>query len=454
MERKRARVLVVDDQPAMAEMLSDGLSDAGYEGVPLASAERALSEIEHGDADALVTDLRMPGIDGLELLGRVRRLDPDLPVLVMTAYGAIDSAIESIRLGAYHYLTKPFKLEELVLFLGRALAERRLRDEAAGLRVLAQAAGEPDIVALSARMREALEVVRRVASADVSVLILGETGTGKSVLARALHAKSRRASGPFVTVNCAALPEPLLESELFGHVRGAFTGATRSRAGLVAEAEGGTLFLDEIADLPLALQPKLLDALERRKVRPVGGEQERAVDVRFVAATHRDLAERVAEGRFREDLRYRLDVVSFEVPALRHRREDLPGLVERLLADARARHPDATARRLAPSVYEKLVEYRWPGNVRELAHALERAVLLAAGEEIGVGDLPPSIREAAPRRSVEFGDAVIPVRELQRRYAAWAMEQLDGNKKRVCEHLGIDPKTLAKWLSQGDSSDS
>ena len=274
------------------------------------------------------------------------------------------------------------------------------------------------------------------------------------MLARALHAKSRRATGPFVTVNCAALPEPLLESELFGHVRGAFTGATRSRTGLLAEAEGGTLFLDEIADLPLALQPKLLDVLERRKVRPVGGEQERAVDVRFVAATHRDLAERVAEGLFREDLRYRLDVVSFEVPALRHRREDLPGLLERLLADARARHPQAAARRLAPHAYEKLVEYGWPGNVRELAHALERAVLLAVGEEIALGDLPPAIRDAAPRPSVAFGDTVIPIRELQRRYAAWAVEQLDGNKKRVCERLGIDPKTLAKWLSQGEGSDS
>jgi two-component system response regulator HydG len=451
---KRARVLVVDDQPAMAEMLSDGLSDAGYDGVAVTHAEAALAEIDRGGVDALVTDLRMPGIDGLDLLGRVRRLDPDLPVLVMTAYGAIDSAIESIRLGAYHYLTKPFKLEELVLFLGRALGERRLRDEAAELRALATSTGDPEIVAASAPMREVLEVVRRVAPADVSVLIFGETGTGKSVIARALHRRSRRAAGPFVTVNCAALPEPLLESELFGHVRGAFTGATRSRAGLVAEAEGGTLFLDEIADMPLALQPKLLDVIERRQVRPVGGEQERAVDVRFVAATHRDLSERVAAGLFREDLRYRLDVVSFEIPALRHRQSDLPGLVERLLASVRARHPDASARRLSPRAYEKLLEYGWPGNVRELAHALERAVLLAAGEEIDASDLPAAVRDAAPRPGVEFGNAVIPIRELQRRYASWAMEQLEGNKKRVCERLGIDPKTLAKWLAQSEGSDS
>jgi two-component system response regulator HydG len=396
----------------------------------------------------------MPGIDGLELLARVRRLDPGLPVIVMTAYGAIDSAIESIRLGAYHYLTKPFKLEELVLFLGRALGERRLRDEAVELRALATTAVDPEIVAVSAAMHEALDVVRRVAPADVSVLIFGETGTGKSVLARALHRRSRRAAGPFVTVNCAALPEPLLESELFGHVKGAFTGATRSRAGLLAEAQGGTLFLDEIADLPLALQPKLLDVIERRQVRAVGGEQERAIDVRFIAATHRDLTERVSAGLFREDLRYRLDVVSFEVPALRHRRADLPGLVEQLLGELRARHPSAVAHRLSPRAYEKLVEYAWPGNVRELAHALERALLLAPGDAIDVDDLPAAVRDAAPRPSVAFGDAVIPVRELQRRYAAWAMEQLGGSKKLVCERLGIDPKTLAKWLAQGEGSDS
>jgi two-component system, NtrC family, response regulator HydG len=448
--RRAPRVLVVDDERAMAEMLADGLADSGYDAVVAASSEEAALRLREEAFDALVTDLRMPGVDGLALLAEARRASPDLPVIVMTAFGAIDSAIESIRRGASHYLTKPFKLEELSLFLGRAIDERDVRREASALRAVLRApAPESGIIATSAAMREVFDVLSRVASSDVPVLVLGETGTGKGLLARILHVRSDRASGPFVTVNCAALPEPLLESELFGHVKGAFTGATRESKGLLVESSGGTLFLDEIAEMSPALQAKLLDVLERRVLRAVGASKERPVDLRVVAATHRDLDERVASGAFREDLRYRLDVVSLELPPLRHRREDIPLLLEHFLREARARHPGSPALRIAPDVAARLVDYPWPGNVRELAHAVERMVLLARSAEIALADLPQAI-VAARAGSPGFGGAVVPVRELTRRYAVWALEQLGGHRTRTAERLGIDMKTLAKWLSEAE----
>jgi two-component system response regulator HydG len=445
-----ARVLIVDDERAMAEMLADGLADRGYQATALSSGEEAALRLRDESYDALVTDLRMPGVDGLALLAEARRLSPDLPVIVMTAYGAVDSAVESIRRGASHYLTKPFKLDELCLFLDRLLDERRVRREATSLRAaLHDRPPEAGIIGASPAMRRVFEVIERMARSDVPVLLLGETGTGKGLFARILHAHSARASGPFVTVNCAALPEPLLESELFGHVKGAFTGATRDAKGLLVESSGGTLFLDEIGEMSPAVQAKLLDVLERRVVRAVGAPRERPVDLRVVAATHRDLGERVAAGAFREDLRYRLDVVSVELPPLRHRREDIPLLLEHFLREARKRHPSSPAERFAPETLARLLDHRWPGNVRELGYAVERLVLLARGAELGGEDLPPAIAAAKSEGSV-FGGPVMPVRELQRRYAAWALEQLGGHRKRTAERLGIDLKTLAKWLSEGE----
>jgi two-component system, NtrC family, response regulator HydG len=450
-EPPRPRVLVVDDERAMAEMVADGLADRGYDATPLASSDEALRCLREGGLDALVTDLRMPHVDGLALLAEARRTSPDLPVIVMTAYGAVDSAIESIRRGASHYLTKPFKLEELSLFLGRLVDERRVRREAQAMRAaLRDRPPETGLIGTSPAMMQVFDVVDRMARSDVPVLLLGETGTGKGLFARILHARSDRASGPFVTVNCAALPEPLLESELFGHVKGAFTGAARDRAGLVAESSGGTLFLDEIAEMSPALQAKLLDVLERRVVRAVGASRERAVDLRVVAATHRDLDERVAAGAFRDDLRYRLDVVSIELPPLRRRREDIPLLLEHFMREARERHPASPAERLAPDAVERLLDHHWPGNVRELAHAVERMVLLARAPELGAADLPQSIL-AAKGETPTFAGPVMPVRELQRRYAAWALDQLGGHRTRTAERLGIDMKTLAKWLSEAEA---
>jgi two-component system response regulator HydG len=276
--------------------------------------------------------------------------------------------------------------------------------------------------------------------------VLGETGAGKGLIARALHADSRRAAGPFVSVNCAALPEQLLESELFGHVRGAFTGAVGDRAGLFAEAHGGTLFLDEIAEMAPALQAKLLHVLESARVRPVGASKDREVDVRIVAATHRNLAQRVRDGTFREDLMYRLDVVSLTVPPLRDRPGDIRALVEHFLAGARARNPQSPLRRISQAAFDRLERYRWPGNVRELAHVVEKMVLFAEGEAARAEDVPEAVREDEAAPTAAFQGEILPMRELERRYAAWAVGQTGGHRGKAAEKLGIDPKTLRKWL--------
>ncbi len=443
------RVLVVDDEPDMAETLADGLRDRGFDATACDSSTDASKRLSADTIDALVTDLRMPKVDGMALLALSRQVAPERPVIVMTAYGAIETAVDAIRQGAFHYLTKPFAVEELSLFLGRALDDVRVRREARSLRAaLRETAGLGTLVAASVAMREVFDLAARVADAATPVLIVGETGTGKSALARAIHATSVRASGAFVAVNCAALPETLLESELFGHVKGAFTGATSARGGLFAEADGGTLLLDEVGEMSTALQAKLLHVIESRAVRAVGAAKERQVDTRILAATHRDLHERVRSGAFREDLLYRLDVVTIQVPPLRHRREDVPLLVERMLADAKAKHPRSVVERLGPDAMQKLIDHAWPGNVRELAHAIERVVLLGRDVEAGAGDLPPSVTTGPPPEMPDVLEGgVLPIREVQRRYAAWALEKLGGRKARTAEALGVDVKTLSKWLA-------
>lgn len=443
------RVLIVDDDRDLAETLAEGLTDLGYEAQACSSSVEAAKRFETEAFDALVTDLRMPELDGMDLLARSRSRSPERPVIVMTAYAAIESAIEAIRRGAYHYLTKPFSVGELALFLERALDDARLRGEARALRAALRDETSLDkLVAVSASMRQVFDVAVRVAEAAMPVLLVGETGTGKSALARAIHVTSPRAAGPFVAVNCAALPEALLESELFGHVKGAFTGATAARAGLFAEASGGTLLLDEIGEMSPALQAKLLHVLERGAVRAVGAGKEREVDVRVVAATHRDLRERVRAGAFREDLLYRLDVVTIEIPALRHRREDIPLLIDKILARERSKHSHSPVERLSADAMAKLLEHSWPGNVRELAHTIERLVVLGRTREVTAADLPQTLNTSPPAwmpGTLEGG--VLPIREVQRRYATWALERFSGHKARTAEALGVDSKTLAKWLA-------
>ena len=450
---KGTRVLVVDDQLSMAETLADGLVDRGYDAVPMASSREAAVALERDRVDVLVTDLRMPQLDGLGLLAASRKTDPNRPVIVMTAYSAVDTAIESIRQGAYHYMMKPFKVDELVLFLEKALVEGRLRREAIALRrTLRERFGLENLVGASAAMREVCDLVERVADATAPVLIVGETGTGKGVVARAIHAQGSRAHASFVAVNCAALPENLLESELFGHVKGAFTGATANRVGLLEEADHGTLFLDEIGEMAPSLQAKLLHVLENGTVRAVGSNKERAVNTRILAATHRDLRARVAAGAFREDLLYRLDVITIALPPLRQRRDDLPRLIEHFLQHAKKKHPKSPVENVALDALERLLEHAWPGNVRELEHVIERAVLLGRGPSVTTRDLPASVG-AAPAAGITFVGDVVPFRELQRRYAAWAFERLDGRKVLTAEKLGVDFKTLSRWLGNDPDSE-
>jgi two-component system, NtrC family, response regulator HydG len=444
--KKRARVMVVDDDLALAETLSDGLIDRNYDAFAVGSGKEAAKRIPDGEFDALVTDLRMPGTDGLDLLALSRQVAPERPVIVMTAYSAVETAIESIRRGAYHYLTKPFKADELALFLDRALEEARLRREAVVLRrALREQFALSSIVGRSGAMREVCDLAERVADASAPVLLLGETGTGKGLLAQAIHASGTRASHPFVMVNCASVPENLLESELFGHTKGAFTGATSSRKGLFEEASGGTLFLDEIGEMPLGVQAKLLHVLERGVVRALGSDKERQVDVRILAATHRELRARVKEGAFREDLLFRLEVLTIELPPLRLRREDLPPLIGHLLAQSKARHPESPVTRFSSGALERLLLHTWPGNVRELENTIERAVLLGRGAEVAASELPQTIGTKSEDRTI-FDGAVVPIYEIDRRYARWALEQLGGRKMLTAERLGVDRKTLSRLL--------
>jgi two-component system, NtrC family, response regulator HydG len=446
--QNRPRVLVVDDQSEMAETLAEGLSDYGYDAAPCSSSRDGAHRLESESFDALVTDLRMPHVDGFGLLDLSRKIAPERPVIVMTAFGAIESAVNAIRQGAFHYLTKPFSVSELAIFLERALDVAGVRREARSLRAtLRETVGFGNLVAESAGMKDVLDMARRLADASTPVLIAGETGTGKTALARAIHAASTRAAKPFVTVNCAALPEALLESELFGHVRGAFTGAATNRTGLFEEAHGGTLLLDEIGEMSAGLQAKLLHVLESGSIRAVGASKERAIDVRVLAATHRNLRARVQTGEFREDLLYRLDVVRIEIPALRHRREDILPLLAKLLVQAKAKHSHSPVETIAPDAMATLLDYAWPGNVRELAHVIERVVLLGVAAHVHTSDLPPSVLAAPPAGLPEIlTDEVLPIREVQRRYASWVLERFGGQKGRTADALGVDGKTLAKWL--------
>ena len=447
------RVLVVDDHIEMAEMLVETLADAGFEAEALASGSAALERLEAGGIDALVTDLRMNLVSGLDLLAASKRASPQRPVIVMTAYGAIDTAVESIRQGAYHYLTKPFQPEELVIFLRRALEECNLQQEAKLLRRALRGHLSSGMIGTSPGMRAVLDLMERVAAVDVPVLLRGETGTGKSMVAGAIHALSPRARAPFVAVNCAALPEALLESELFGHMKGAFTGATSDRPGLFVEASNGTILLDEIGELPLAIQAKLLHVLERGSVRPVGSSRERQVDVRIIAATHRDLQEMAQQQKFREDLLYRLDVVSIEIPALRHRREDILPLVEHFLASFRAKYPSSPVTGFSPAALTRIMDYPWPGNVRELAHLIQRVVVLGRAAVAEAEELPPVLLRDVAEPQDGFRE-ILPARELQHRYAVWALERCGGHQSRTAEHLAIDIKTLNRWLQDGPAGES
>ncbi len=447
-----AALLVADDDPVALALLAEVLVGEGYVVRAAPSGAECLRLAEGGPFDLAIVDLRMPDVDGLEVTRRLGALQPGIPVIILTAFATIDTAIEAIREGASDYLSKPFRMEQLVIVVRRILESRRLARENLQYRHERQDRfGVQNLVGQSPAMVEVYKLVARIAGLDTTVLIQGETGTGKELVARAIHGASPRADGPFVVVDCSALAETLVDSELFGHERGAFTGALSARRGLFETAAGGTCLLDEIAELSAALQAKLLRALQEQTIRRVGGNDWIPVNVRMIAATNRDLRKRVEDGTFREDLYYRLNVVSITVPPLRERLPDVPLLAQHFV-DKHGRVPGKSVRGLARETIEILSAYHWPGNVRELENAIERAVALSSSELLMPEDLPPQPRQDRP-------PLVLPARqmtldEVRRWYIAKVLEDVGGNKVQAAERLGIDRATLyrvlRRWASGGE----
>jgi two-component system response regulator HydG len=395
-------------------------------------------------ADVVVTDLRMSRMDGLEVLTGIKRIDPGAPVVIMTAFGAIESAVEAMRRGAFHYITKPFQLETLRTLVERAGRERALSNENALLRrMLRESLSSRPLLGESLAMRQLRALIGRIADAPSAVLISGETGTGKELVARAIHAGGGRAERPFVAVNCAALPEPLLESELFGHARGAFPGAGNDRRGLFAEAQGGTIFLDAIGDLPLALQGKLLRVLHSGELRPIGTETTLTVDVRCLAATSKDLSALVEEGSFRQDLFFRLDVLRVAVPALRDRADDIPALVEHFLRKSRERFPQSALVGFEPQALDFLAGCEWPGNVRQLENLVERLVVTASAPLARLEDVKSALGPVPGADPIpRLLQNPVTLDELVERYIGEVLKSVDGSKPKAAQILGVDPSTL------------
>jgi two-component system response regulator AtoC len=444
-------VLVVDDDASMCELLAEGLDPAKFEVVWTTDPHTVEELLEKRQFDVVLTDVRMRGMDGLELCSRLVQRYRGLPVVVMTAFGSIDAAVNAMRAGAYDFLTKPLDVELAGVTLERAVSNGALRREVAELRrAVAASQGYGELIGASPAMRAVYEIVERAAPSEASVLISGESGTGKEVLARTLTAKSARASAPFIAVNCAAIPEALLESELFGHTKGAFTDARASREGLIARASGGTLFLDEVGDMPLGLQPKLLRVLQERVLRPVGSDREVPVDVRLICATNRDLETAIEERRFRADLYYRINVIHVALPPLRTRGADVLLLANHFLQrfTERSRHETCE---LSQEAERCLMTYPWPGNVRELANCMEHAAVLARGNRVEKGDLPEKVREVQRTEGlavVHDPAELMSLEEVERRYILRVFEAVHGNKSQAALVLGLDRKTLYRRLER------
>ncbi len=441
----QSRVLIVDDDRDMREALGSLFTGEGHACELAASATAALDLVDQRTFDAVVSDVRMEGMDGLDMLDRLKQSHPALPVVVITGAGGVHEAVEAMRRGAYGYMLKPCNPEELHRVVAGAIDSRRHPSES--MRV---AAGPPrpleaELVGSSPAMRTLQTTIEAVARSSAPVLVTGETGAGKELVALAIHAHSARVLNPFVAVNTSAIPQELLEGEIFGHVRGGFTGAVHSRKGLLTEAAGGTLLLDEIGDMAFALQAKLLRVLQFGDVRPVGSDRVHHVDVRIIASTHQDLPALVKAGRFREDLYFRLNVLSVHVPPLRERREDIPTLAAHFLAQACARAPSSPVRTIGQRALRVLTEQPWPGNVRELANSIERAVVLGIDAMIDEAQLAPAAN-VPPTPIWPFpSDTPWTLQRLSRAYSDWVLTQTGGNKQRAAEILGIDLSTLYRW---------
>jgi two-component system response regulator HydG len=447
----KLRALVVDDVLDMAQTIANDLGSAGFETDVAADGASALRQFVKEPTDVVVTDLRMKGGDGLDLLAGLREADPNVPVIIMTAFGAVESAVEAMRRGAYHYVTKPFALETLRTLVERACRERALSRENALLRrTLRSNPPTRQLLGNSLPMRQLRALIAQIADATSSVLISGETGTGKELVALAIHTSGPRADRSFVAVNCAALPEHLLESELFGHARGAFTGASTSRRGMFVEAQEGTIFLDEIGDLPLALQGKLLRVLQSGEVRPVGAEATRTVNVRCIAATHKDLATLVENGQFREDLFFRLDVLRVRVPPLRERGEDIPRLVDHFLRQSLEKSSRSVLGGFEPDALDFLASCDWPGNVRQLENLIERLVVTASQPLARLEDVKRALGPAWTSDPIpRLLQNPMTLQELEDRYLAGVLKMVGGNKIRAAEILGVDPSTIYRREKRG-----
>ena len=441
----RTTILVADDDDSLRRVLEFQLREAGYDVLSAPDGLAALDIFTSQDVSCIITDLRMPGLSGLDLLRRASAIHGETPVIVITAYGDVDTAVEALRAGAFDYITKPFNREEILITVEKALAfgaavseNRRLR------RLVHERFRLENVVGASQRMQAVLDVVERVSRSDVTVLITGESGTGKELIARGIHFSGKRAQQPFVALNCAAIPETLIESELFGHKRGSFTGAVADAKGRFEEASGGTLFLDEISAMPSALQPKLLRVLQEQEVTRLGEGAPRKVDVRVVAATNRDLRTMVKDGTFREDLYFRLAVVPVDLPPLRERREDIPLLAEHFLRRACERHGCGDLK-VEREVFAALSAYSWPGNVRELENTIERMVVLSRGESLSVEDLPENIRrppDHAANVLLHLPPEGLSIDGVEREIIRQALEMHGGNQTRAARYLDITRSAL------------
>ncbi len=451
------RILIVDDDRSMCEMLEDDLRERAFDPTWRTSAEEAFAVLKENEFDVVLTDIQMPAINGIDLCKRVVKSQPDVPVVVMTAFGSMDSAVSALRAGAYDFVTKPIDLEMLAFTLERAVNHRSLQEKVKKLsQLVAKSKRLEALLGESAPMQDIFDLITRIADSEASVLISGESGTGKDLVARALHLRSSRQKAPFVAINCAALPEALLESELFGHTRGAFTDAKEERKGLFLQADGGTLFLDELGALPLALQPKLLRVLEDRCVRAVGSDQETPFNVRLIAATNSDLESIVEEGRFREDLFYRINVIPVEMPPLRSRGTDILLLAQHFLEQFGARSGIGSMK-ISNAVAERLLAYNWPGNVRELRNAMEHASVLARHEQLIVDDLPKNVRAYSGSHMVVGSDnpaELVSMEAVERRYILHVLRTVAGNRTLAARVLRLDRKTLYRKLRRyGDSAE-
>jgi DNA-binding NtrC family response regulator len=447
-KNERHKLLIVEDDAHLRETVTAFLSRAGYEAAAAHDGREALELLDKELPDLVLTDINMSGMDGLELLAEIKARYPETVVIMMTAFSSIDTAVEAMRRGAEDYLSKPLQLADVQMSIGRALERRSLRSRVAQLETQARDRYRFDqIIGKSPAMRRVFQIIERVAPTNATVLVSGRTGTGKELVARALHFNSPRAGNPLVDVNCGALPEQLVESELFGHVKGAFTGAGESKKGLFEAAHGGTLFLDEVQSLKPDLQAKLLRALQERVIRRVGGRENIEVDARVVAATNQDIAEAVRKGEFREDLYYRLNVVGIFLPPLRERREDIPLLIEHFLR--RHAPPDAEPRRFSNEAMRLLLGYDWPGNVRELHNAIEYALAISLGATLTIADLPPHIGGMVGQTGVAepVGEGRT-LEEVERRHVLRVLEEASGNHLRAAEILGINRRTLYRKLEK------